>query len=71
MGVEAFSCPTATYTSDRSQEMILPKANAISNQLFFFNVNGMGVGGNGRSIFRKGEIFKSLGLLELHKKICR
>ncbi len=128
MGAEAIFCPTATYTSDRSQEMILVQAAAISNQLFFFNVNGLGVGGIGQSIFvdpegrvlqtsgeaplimtevidldavsrvreygtlgtsqvwkdfanfrgefpiyqdkeRQGEIYKSLGPLELHRKI--
>jgi predicted amidohydrolase len=51
MGAEAIFCPTATYTSDRSQEMVLAQATAISNQLFFFNVNGLGIGGVGQSIF--------------------
>lgn len=128
MGAEAIFCPTATYTSDRSQEKVLAQAAAISNQLFFFNVNGLGAGGIGQSIFvdpegrvlqtsgeaplmmtevidldavsrvreygtlgtsqiwkdfanfrgefpiyqdreRQGEIFKSLGPLELHRKI--
>ena len=128
MGAEAVFCPTATYTSDRTQEKILAQANAISNQLYFFNVNGLGIGGIGQSIFidpegrvlqtsgeaevimtevidldvvsrvrefgtlgtsqvwkdlanfkgefpiyqdkaRRGEIYKSLGPLELHKKI--
>ncbi len=127
MGAEVVFCPTATYTSDRCQEMVLVQAAAISNQLFFFNVNGLGIGGIGQSIFvdpeghvlqtsgeagiimtevvdldvvtrvreygtlgtsqvwkdfanfkgelpiyqdkeRQGEIFKSLGPLELHKK---
>ena len=51
MGAEAVFCPTGTYTSDRSQELILAQANAISNQVFVFNVNGVGAGGVGRSIF--------------------
>lgn len=51
MGAEAVFCPTATYTSDRSQELILAQANAISNQLYVINVNGVGAGGVGRSIF--------------------
>ena len=50
MGAEAIFCPTATYTSDRSQELVLTQAAAISNQLFFFNVNGLGIGGIGQSI---------------------
>lgn len=36
MGAEAIFCPTATYTSDRTQEKILAQANAISNQLWFY-----------------------------------
>jgi len=50
MGAEAVFCPTATYTSDRSQELILAQANAICNQVYVFNVNGVGAGGVGRSI---------------------
>ena len=128
MGAEAIFAPTATYTSDRSQELIMAQANAISNQLYLFNINGLGAGGIGQSIFidpegrvlqtsgeaeiimtevidldhttrvreygtagqcqvwkalenykgifpvyrediRKGEIFKSIGPLQLHKKI--
>ena len=128
MGAEAVFCPTATYTSDRAQELIMARANAISNQLYLFNINGLGVGGVGQSIFvdpegrvlqisgeaeiimteiidldhtsrvreygtmgqcqlwkalanfkgkfpvyqrdmRKGDIFKSIGPLKLHKKI--
>ena len=67
MGAEAVFCPTATYTSDRSQEMILAQANAISNQLFFFNVNGLGVGGVGCSIFvdPQGRVLQTSGESEL------
>lgn len=67
MGAEAVFCPTATYTSDRSQEMILAQANAISNQLYFINVNGLGVGGVGRSIFidPEGRILQTSGEAEI------
>jgi len=63
MGAEAIFCPTATYTSDRPQEMILAQAAAISNQLFFFNVNGLGIGGIGRSIFvdPEGHVLQTSG----------
>ena len=67
MGAEAIICPTATYTSDRSQELILAQANAISNQLYFFNVNGLGIGGVGRSIFvdPQGRVLQTSGEAEV------
>jgi predicted amidohydrolase len=67
MGAEAVFCPTATYTSDRSQEMILAQANAISNQFYFFNVNGLGVGGVGQSIFvdPEGRVLQTSGEAEI------
>ena len=63
MGAEAVFCPTATYTSDRTQEMILVQAAAISNQFYFFNVNGLGVGGVGQSIFvdPQGRVLQTSG----------
>ena len=63
LGAEAIFCPTATYTSDRSQEMVLAQAAAISNQLFFFNVNGLGIGGIGQSIFvdPEGHVLQTSG----------
>lgn len=63
MGAEAVFCPTATYTSDRSQEIILAQAAAISNQLYFFNLNGLGVGGVGRSVFvdPQGRVLQTSG----------
>ncbi|MGD8293665.1 MAG: carbon-nitrogen hydrolase family protein [Desulfobacterales bacterium] len=67
MGAEAVFCPTATYSSDRPQEMILAQANAISNQLYFLNVNGLGVGGVGCSIFvdPQGRILQTSGESEI------
>ena len=67
MGAEAIFCPTATYTSDRSREMVLVQANAISNQVFFFNVNGLGVGGIGQSIFvdPEGHVLQTAGEAEI------
>ena len=50
MGAEVILCPTLTGTADRPLELILSQANAISNQLYFVNINGLGEGGNGQSI---------------------
>jgi deaminated glutathione amidase len=67
MGAEAVFCPTATYTSDRAQELILARANAISNQLYLFNINGLGVGGVGQSIFvdPEGRVLQTSGESEI------
>jgi predicted amidohydrolase len=67
MGAEAVFCPTATYTSDRAQEMIMAQANAISNQLYLFNVNGLGGGGIGQSIFvdPEGRVLQTSGESEI------
>jgi predicted amidohydrolase len=67
MGAEAIFCPTATYTSDRFQETILAQANSISNQLYFFNINGLGAGGVGRSIFvdPEGRVLQTSGEAEI------
>ena len=50
MGAEVILCPTMTSTPDRKQELILCQANAIFNQLYFLNINGLGQGGNGQSL---------------------
>lgn len=50
MGAEAVLCPTMTTTPDRKLERVLARANAITNQLYFVGVNGVGEGGNGRSV---------------------
>jgi predicted amidohydrolase len=67
LGAEAVFCPTATYTSDRAQELIMARANAISNQLYLFNVNGLGVGGIGQSIFvdPEGRVLQTSGAAEI------
>jgi predicted amidohydrolase len=67
MGAEAVFCPTATFTSDRAQELIMARANAISNQLYLFNINGLGVGGMGQSIFvdPEGRILQTSGEAEI------
>jgi predicted amidohydrolase len=50
MGAEVILCPTMTSTIDRELELCLARANAITNQCYFFNVNVAGSLGNGRSI---------------------
>ena len=45
----------------------MAQANAISNQLYFFNVNGLGIGGVGRSIFvdPEGRVLQTSGEAEV------
>ncbi len=50
MGAEVILCPTMTNTIDRELELCLARANAISNQCYFFNINVAGSLGAGRSI---------------------
>ncbi|NCF19529.1 MAG: carbon-nitrogen hydrolase family protein [Haliea sp.] len=50
MGAEVILCPTMTATIDRDLELTMARANAITNQCYFFNVNVAGALGNGRSI---------------------
>ena len=63
MGAEAVFCPTATITPDRSQEIIMARANAIANQIYWFSLNGLGAGGIGRSVFvdPEGRILQGSG----------
>jgi formamidase len=42
--------PTLTSTPDRHEELVLARANAISNQCYVLNVNGSIDVGGGRSI---------------------
>ncbi len=50
MGAEIILNPVMTTTADRPLELILSQANAITNQLYFLSINGLGEGGNGCSI---------------------
>lgn len=50
MGAEVILCPTMTNTLDRDLELTLARANAISNQCYFFNINVAGSLGNGKSV---------------------
>jgi predicted amidohydrolase len=50
MGAEIILQPTLTDTIDREIELTIARANAAMNQVYFFDINGIGDGGNGRSI---------------------
>lgn len=50
MGAEVILHPTLTNTIDRDIELSIARATAAQNQCFFFDVNGLGDGGNGRSV---------------------
>lgn len=49
MGAEIILHPTMTDTIDRDVELSISRASAAMNQCFFFDVNGVGGGGTGRS----------------------
>src|SRR5581483_9473724 len=50
MGAEVIVNPTQTTTSDRAQELVLARANAIVNQVFVLSVNAAAPIGVGRSV---------------------
>jgi predicted amidohydrolase len=50
MGAEVIVQPTATYTADREQELVLARATAIVNQLFVVSVNAAAPSGTGHSL---------------------
>ncbi len=50
MGAEAIIVPTLTNTIDRDVELAISRANAATNQLYFFGLNSAGRLGYGRSI---------------------
>jgi predicted amidohydrolase len=50
MGAEVIINPTQTTTSDREQEVVLTRANAITNQVFVVSVNTAPPLGTGRSL---------------------
>ena len=50
MGAEVILHPSLTGTIDREAELAIVRASAATNQCYFFNINGLGAGGNGRSI---------------------
>jgi deaminated glutathione amidase len=49
LGAEVILHPTMTDTIDRDVELPIARASATINQCYFFDVNGVGDGGTGRS----------------------
>lgn len=49
-GAEVILHPTMTPTADRDIELILSQANAIMNQCYFIDINGVGPWGGGKSM---------------------
>jgi predicted amidohydrolase len=50
MGAEVVVHPSLTPTIDRDAEIAIARAAAATNQLYFFDINGLAAGGNGRSV---------------------
>jgi predicted amidohydrolase len=50
MGAEVILHPSLTDTIDRDVELAIARASAATNQCFFLDVNGVGQGGNGRTV---------------------
>lgn len=50
LGAEVVVQPTLTPTRDRTQELVLARANAIANQVWLVNVNGAAPVGVGESV---------------------
>ena len=50
MGAEVILHPTMTDTIDRDVELCIARASAVTNQVYFFDINGCEDGGVGRSI---------------------
>lgn len=50
MGAEVILHPSLTGTIDRDIELSIVRSSAATNQCYFFDINGVGDGGNGQSI---------------------
>ena len=63
MGAEVILHPTMTSTIDRDAELAIARASAITNQVYFFDINGAGTLANGRSIIvgPEGDIIHQAG----------
>jgi formamidase len=65
-GAELILHPTLTTTPDREQELVMARANAITNQCYVLNVNAVPSFGGGRSIGvdPEGRVLFELGQAE-------
>lgn len=63
MGAEVILHPALTPTSDRQTELILTQANAIFNQCYVVDINGLGPWGGGRSLIvdPDGRVLQQVG----------
>lgn len=63
MGAEVILHLSLTPTIDREVELAIARASAAQNQCSFFDINGSGDGGNGRSIIigRYGDVLYQAG----------
>jgi predicted amidohydrolase len=66
LGAEVILCPTMTVTTDRELELVLSRAHAIGNQIYFFGLNGLDQGGNGQSVLidPEGAVLERTGMEE-------
>lgn len=66
MGAEVILHPSLTNTIDRDLELTIARASAVTNQCFFFDINGVADGGNGRSIIvgPAGDVLHEAGRAE-------
>lgn len=55
MGADVIFHPSATYTSDRAQELVLAQATATVNQVYVVNVNTAAPAGAGKSVIADPE----------------
>ena len=64
MGAEVILHPTMTDTIDRDLELSIARTNAAVNQCYFFDVNGVGDCGNGRSVIigPAGDVIHQAGI---------
>jgi predicted amidohydrolase len=66
MGAEVILHPSLTNTIDREVELAIARANAAMHQCYILDVNGLGDGGNGGSIFvgPSGDVLHVAGTAE-------
>lgn len=63
LGAEVILHPTLTSTMDRDAELAIARSSAITNQVYFFDINGAGKLSNGQSIIvsPEGKIIHQAG----------
>jgi predicted amidohydrolase len=66
MGAEVILHPSFTPSIDREVELSIVRASSVQNQCYIFDINGVGAGGNGRSLVcgPEGNILYQAGHVE-------